>query len=207
MFLHEQDFKGLLWDSFTPGTGYVDWLFAEPDVVSAYEYQRRVLQVLQSGAPGWWNLKMPSHSIHLPSLLEVFPDALLVWAHRDPFRAIGSLCNLLMLPATMTLEPDAIDKEALGQNCKHQMREHLARPLQVRERIGDDRFFDLHYADLLRDQLKVLDATAVSLCMENDLPIVVFDLNRPDNITRVAAGEPVGTLISGASGAGGGAQT
>jgi uridylate kinase len=69
------------------------------------------------------------------------------------------------------------------------------------------RYAHLEYADLLRDQLKVLDATAVSLCMENDLPIVVFDLNRPDNITRVAAGESVGTLISGASGAGGGAQT
>jgi len=50
----------------------------------------------------------------------------------------------------------------------------------------------------------VLDAAAVSLCMENDLPIVVFDLNQPDNITRVAAGEPVGTLISGAPGARGG---
>jgi len=68
------------------------------------------------------------------------------------------------------------------------------------------RYARLGYADLLRDQLKVMDAAAVSLCMENDLPIVVFDLNRPDNITRVAAGEPVGTLISGASGAGGGAQ-
>jgi uridylate kinase len=63
------------------------------------------------------------------------------------------------------------------------------------------RYAQLDYADLLRDQLKVLDATAVSLCMENDLPIVVFDLNRPDNITRVAAGEPVGTLISSASSA------
>ena len=67
------------------------------------------------------------------------------------------------------------------------------------------RYAQLDYADLLRDQLKVLDATAVSLCMENDLPIVVFDLNQPDNITRVAAGEPVGTLISGASSAAGGA--
>jgi len=65
------------------------------------------------------------------------------------------------------------------------------------------RYAHLDYADLLRDQLKVLDATAVSLCMENDLPIVVFDLNRPDNITRVAAGEPVGTLISGATRASG----
>jgi uridylate kinase len=66
------------------------------------------------------------------------------------------------------------------------------------------RYAELEYADLLRDQLKVLDAAAVSLCMENDLPIVVFDLNQPDNITRVAAGEPVGTRISGAVGARGG---
>jgi uridylate kinase len=62
------------------------------------------------------------------------------------------------------------------------------------------RYSHLEYADLLRDQLKVLDAAAVSLCMENDLPIVVFDLNRPDNITRVAVGEPVGTLISATGG-------
>jgi uridylate kinase len=65
------------------------------------------------------------------------------------------------------------------------------------------RYDRLQYADLLRDQLKVLDATAVSLCMENDLPIVVFDLNRPDNIKRVALGEPVGTLITAAPEGGG----
>ena len=58
------------------------------------------------------------------------------------------------------------------------------------------RFERLGYLDVLRDQLKVLDAAAVSLCQENDLPIVVFDLNQPENITRVARGEPVGTLIA-----------
>lgn len=68
------------------------------------------------------------------------------------------------------------------------------------------RYAQLQYSDLLRDQLKVLDATAISLCMENDLPIVVFDLNKPDNITRVAVGEPVGTLISGATSAVGGSR-
>ena len=61
------------------------------------------------------------------------------------------------------------------------------------------RYAALDYGDLLRDQLKVMDAAAVSLCMENDLPIVVFDLNEPDNIVRVALGEPVGTIISGGS--------
>jgi uridylate kinase len=64
------------------------------------------------------------------------------------------------------------------------------------------RYSRLEYADLLRDQLRVLDATAVSLCMENDLPIVVFDLNQPDNIKRVATGEPVGTLIAAPEGGG-----
>jgi uridylate kinase len=65
------------------------------------------------------------------------------------------------------------------------------------------RYASLNYIDLLNDRLTVLDATAVSLCMENDLPIVVFDLNQPDNITRVAMGEPVGTLISSSAPVGG----
>ncbi len=68
------------------------------------------------------------------------------------------------------------------------------------------RYDSLVYADLLRDQLKVMDAAAVSLCMENDLPIVVFDLTEADNILRVAIGEPVGTLIAAEADATGGAS-
>jgi uridylate kinase len=64
---------------------------------------------------------------------------------------------------------------------------------------GARRYEKLTYLEVLDQRLGVLDSTAVSLCMENNVPIIVFDLNRPDNITRVAAGEPVGTLISGGS--------
>ena len=59
------------------------------------------------------------------------------------------------------------------------------------------RYTELTYADVLTERLAVLDATAVSLCMENDLPIIVFDLNRADNIRRAAMGEPIGTRIAG----------
>jgi len=59
------------------------------------------------------------------------------------------------------------------------------------------RYTELTYGDVLADRLAVLDATAVSLCMENDLPIIVFDLNEPDNVRRAALGEQVGTRISG----------
>ena len=64
-----------------------------------------------------------------------------------------------------------------------------------------ERYEKLTYSEVLAQRLGVLDATAVSLCMENDTPIIVFDLNKPQNITRVAAGETVGTLISGGSAA------
>jgi uridylate kinase len=53
------------------------------------------------------------------------------------------------------------------------------------------------YAHVLNERLQVLDATAVSLCMENDLPIVVFDMNQPGHIRAAALGEPVGTLVDG----------
>ncbi|MFV2063295.1 MAG: UMP kinase [Chloroflexota bacterium] len=55
----------------------------------------------------------------------------------------------------------------------------------------------LTYTDVLSQRLAVMDSTAVSLCMDNEMPIVVFDINESDNISRAALGEPVGTLIHG----------
>ncbi len=59
----------------------------------------------------------------------------------------------------------------------------------------------LTYSQVLADRLGVLDSTAVSLCMDNDLPIVVFNMNTSGNIRRAALGEPVGTRIHGGDGA------
>jgi uridylate kinase len=57
------------------------------------------------------------------------------------------------------------------------------------------RFTDLEYMDVLRRGLAVMDATAISLCMENHLPILVFDLWRQGNIERALLGQPIGTLV------------
>jgi uridylate kinase len=56
---------------------------------------------------------------------------------------------------------------------------------------------ELPYTEVLAQRLAVLDSTAVSLCMDNELPILVFDINQAGNITRAALGEPIGTLIHG----------
>jgi uridylate kinase len=57
------------------------------------------------------------------------------------------------------------------------------------------RFDDLSYLEVLSRGLRVMDATAISLCMDNGLPIVVFELLREGNIRRVVMGEPIGTLV------------
>jgi uridylate kinase len=57
------------------------------------------------------------------------------------------------------------------------------------------RFHHLDYTELLRRELRVMDATAVSLCMDNDLPIVVFDLMGEGNVVRAVRGERIGTLV------------
>jgi uridylate kinase len=62
---------------------------------------------------------------------------------------------------------------------------------------GAQRFKQIGYTDLLSNRLAALDATAVSLAMDNEMPIVVFDMRVPGNIVRAVRGEPIGTLIAG----------
>ena len=58
------------------------------------------------------------------------------------------------------------------------------------------RLESISYLQVLEQGLKVLDTTAISLCMDNDLPIVVFNLRKPGNLRRAIMGEPVGSLVT-----------
>ncbi len=58
------------------------------------------------------------------------------------------------------------------------------------------RYERISYLQVLQEQLKVMDATAISLCMDNKLPIVVFNLKTPGNIRRVVMGEAIGTMVT-----------
>jgi uridylate kinase len=65
-------------------------------------------------------------------------------------------------------------------------------PLQHPDAV---RYTEISYSDVLSKNLKVMDASAVAMCRDNRLPIVVFNLNVRGNIMRMATGEPIGTLI------------
>lgn len=58
------------------------------------------------------------------------------------------------------------------------------------------KFENISYLDILKKNLRVMDLTAVSLCQENNLPMIVFNMDVPDNLVKLAQGKPVGTTIN-----------
>jgi len=58
------------------------------------------------------------------------------------------------------------------------------------------KFDHLSYLNVLEKGLQVMDSTATSLCMDNNIPILVFGLDKPENIKKAVLGEKIGTLVS-----------
>ncbi|NNC94561.1 MAG: UMP kinase [Chitinophagales bacterium] len=58
------------------------------------------------------------------------------------------------------------------------------------------RFSEISFAEVLSKKLNVMDLTAFTLCQENKLPIIIFDMNRPKNLVKILKGDKIGTLVS-----------
>lgn len=144
------EFNTLMLESAGKLPEYRDYVF-NSDWTSAYEYHRKFLQLHQADAPGIWNLKMPSHALHIETLLKIYPDARLIWTHRDPFTATSSFCSIISMGHQNFA--GRIDHEWIGENVPWQAQEHVRRIMDVRGRIGHDRIVDSHYADLMGDPI------------------------------------------------------
>ncbi len=70
---------------------------------------------------------------------------------------------------------------------------YSADPVLVKDAVKYD---EITYMEILRQGLKVMDLTAVSLCKDNNLPMIIFNMNQPGNIRRVVLGEKVGSLVT-----------
>ncbi len=154
IFVLAGDFRCLMWGSLVPCPRYNEWIL-ETDAEPAYRYLERVLKVLQSKVKGRWTLKMPSHSLNLPSLKKVFPDARVVVTHRDPYRTLGSLCS--MISGAHAMYMTGRDLQYVRDVYPAQLLEHATRPMAYRDVHGDDDFHDLLYVDLMRDPLKEME--------------------------------------------------
>ena len=145
-----QDFRSLLWSVVANVPSYTRWLL-ETDATPAYDYHRRVLQLLQSGAPGRWALKTPHHALFLDTVVDHYPDARLVMTHRDPLTVVASLCSLAGTLGATFSDVDHTDDHvrtwtAVGQTL-------VERVMDFRDRRGDDHFVDVAYDDLVANPI------------------------------------------------------
>jgi hypothetical protein len=129
---------------------YRDWLF-DADHAPAYEAHRRTLQHLQWHAPGRWVLKYPKHLMALDTLLATYPDAVLVWTHRDPAVVVPSACSLTSFMREMTSGP--VDRVRFGREWALMEELVARRGATARDRMPDEssRVLDVHYRDLMAD--------------------------------------------------------
>jgi hypothetical protein len=145
---HAHDFKSMLWVGIAEDPVYAEW-FLHCDMNSAYAFQRLQLQVLQAHTTGRWVLKAPAHALAIPTLLETFPDAQIVWTHRDPFKAFASGCSISAHSRRSFADSD---DAVVARSFLVFFKEHLRRAMAFAEQHPGF-IHDLRYTDFVRDPL------------------------------------------------------
>jgi hypothetical protein len=149
VFTMAQDFKSLMLEVMSSAPTYGDWILFN-DMTSAFEHRKRVLQVLQSTNPGLWTLKMPSDSLFIRTLFKTFPDARVIWTHRDPYVATSSIFSLRHYSrSNFNSDPDLPYMRA---RYPFQMAQHLMRPLEFAQE-RPDAIYNLYYDDMTGDPM------------------------------------------------------
>jgi hypothetical protein len=154
-FSMSQSFCAQYYDSIAEIPSYRHWLL-NTNYLPAFQYQKRLLQVLQSQAPGRWTLKNPWHPLFLNDLTTVYPDAQLVMTHRDPVEVVGSACSLVRHVRAMM--SDNVDLNYVGSSLMETFEIMIARAIAYKEEHGWDSIYDVQYNDVMRDPIGVIKA-------------------------------------------------
>jgi hypothetical protein len=131
---------------------YDDWMLGlDVDWPAVYAYHRSVLQVLQSEHPGRWQLKAPAHGLAMEAIGATYPDARFVMTHRDPARAVASVCSLVN--GLSGVFSDADHRDYIAGHWPELLGTIVDRILDFRDAHGDDAFFDVDHRALVDDPI------------------------------------------------------
>ncbi|MEP3029674.1 MAG: sulfotransferase [Erythrobacter sp.] len=147
--------------------GYGRWCEGE-DAVPAYRYLADLLRLVgwsqQSSSIRPWILKTPQHMLDLPALLNVFPDARLIFTHRDPQNIVGSAASLAWNQTI--IYSDHVDAQVLGKEWLHKSKLQIDRMREARKAIAPGRVIDVHYEEMEKDWRGTMDRVYRFLGME-----------------------------------------
>ncbi|GIW39440.1 MAG: putative sulfotransferase [Candidatus Binatia bacterium] len=146
-----QHFRTLHFDGMARVPAYVEW-WLSCDMVPAYRHHRRVLKLLQWRCPPYrWNLKNPPDLFCLEAVTAVYPDARIVWTHRDPAKVLPSVCSLVATVRSI-FSPE-VDRHELGRAQLRLWAEAVRRGMEFRDRVGEERFVDVRMEELVSDPI------------------------------------------------------
>lgn len=144
-------FRSHYFQAFAPVPSYSAWL-RDADLTTTYAYEKRVLRLLQWGAPARpWRLKCPSHLLWLDALDRVFPDARYVMTHRDPTDVMVSVVDLYCEVAGQF--NDHVDPHYMARLNVDHWTVAMRRLLAFRDGGADDRFHDIDFRAMQRDPI------------------------------------------------------
>jgi len=132
--------------------GYYAWLLDQNHEASYAEFHNMLKILGKHFTFDHWVLKAPRHVLFLDALLHEFPDAGIVWTHRDPWKVIPSLCSLLY--NTQKGYSDHIVPEEMWKYHYGFTRGALERGMAARKHSNADRFLDIYYQDLITDPIR-----------------------------------------------------
>jgi hypothetical protein len=135
----------------------VRW-WRQADHTAKFPYHERVLRLLQSHRPPYhWLLKSPDDMINLVPLAEHYPDCKFVLTHRDPVKVIPSACSVTIEHTKQRLPDFTYDPADYGRETLDRFHESMARALEARAVIGDDRFVDVGQPELNADPIGIAE--------------------------------------------------
>jgi hypothetical protein len=170
--LNDWSFINQAWMASFDIHSYREW-FLDADYAPAYEAHRRTLQHLQWRNPGRWVLKYPKHLLSLDALLATYPDAVLIWTHRDPADVVPSAVSLTgFMRESNTLDYDPV-RFAREWVVIEELALHRGLATRDRDRI-QARHIDVDYGSVTRDPV----GTVAMLCER--LGVAFDDASRQD---------------------------
>ena len=139
-------------------TQYQDWVDGAGDWAHVYDFHHRQLQHLQSGHAGErWVLKTGAHMWGLEHLLRTYPDARIVFTHRDPVKSLTSYASLTALVRSMG--SDQVDRFEVAEDWNPRLKRALEHAIAVRSArtYPQAMFYDMRFSEFIRDQFAVVE--------------------------------------------------
>ncbi|MAQ28762.1 MAG: sulfotransferase [Erythrobacter sp.] len=143
---------GMKWEAQWNVPSYAEWCHEE-SAIPAYRHMANLLRLIgwsqQESSLRPWILKTPQHMLDLPGLLEVFPDARLIFTHRDPKQVVGSAASLAWNQTI--IYSDHNDPAQTGRDWMGKTATMVARMRAARDAIPRERMIDVQYEDMETD--------------------------------------------------------